>query len=98
MVRGTRTLTPYSEVPMPDRKTSTRAASASAKVLSNPKATSAAKSAAGSALSQTGRVANTGARAASLAGKALASEKTSPRGRKAAGSALSQAPRKSAKK
>ncbi len=80
---------------MPARKTSTRAATAAAKVLNNPEATKAAKSSAGSALSQTGRAAKTGERVASLAGRALSAAKTSPRGRKAAGSALSQAPRKS---
>jgi len=76
------------------RQTRKEAASAAAFVLQNPKTTQAAKSAAGSALSQTGRPARTGKKAASSAGKALTAAKTSPRGRSAAASALAQAPRK----
>jgi len=86
-----------SEAIMAVRKTGAKAATAAARVLNNPKATKAAKTAAGSALSQTGRVAKTGKLAASAAGKALSAQKTSPRGRKAAGSALTQSPRKKAK-
>jgi hypothetical protein len=75
-------------------QTHKQAASAASFVLKNPKATKAAKSAAGSALAQTGRPARTGKAAASSAGKALSRKVTSPRGRTAAASALAQTPRK----
>ncbi|MEP7343815.1 MAG: hypothetical protein ABI877_01050 [Gemmatimonadaceae bacterium] len=82
---------------MPTRKrsqTRKQAATAAAKVLRNPKAKADTKSAAASALSQTGRRATTGRKAASAAGKALARKSTLPRGKKAAASALAQTPRK----
>ena len=90
-------LTTMSEATHGSAQDGNKAATAAARVLNNPKATKAAKTAAGSALSQTGRVAKTGKVAASAAGKALSAQKTSPRGRKAAGSALAQSPRKKAK-
>ncbi len=79
-------------------RTSNKAASAASKTLRNPKAIPSARTAAASALSQTGRPARTGLRAASAAGRALAKRATSPTGRRAAGSALAQAPRPRRKK
>jgi hypothetical protein len=75
-------------------RTGKRAATAASRTLRNPKATGAAKAAAGSTLGQTGRAARTGTRAASAAGRALARKVTSREGRKSAGSALAQTPRK----
>jgi hypothetical protein len=80
-------------------RTGKLAARAASKTLRNPKAIPSAKTAAGSALSQTGRAARTGARAASAAGRALAKAATSPAGRRAAASALAQtSSRKKARK
>ena len=73
-------------------KTGRKAATAAGRTLRNPKAIPSARTAAASALSQTGRSARTGPRAASAAGRALAKKVTSPAGRKAAASALSQTP------
>ncbi len=75
-------------------RTGSKAASAASKTLRNPKAIPSAKTAAASALSQTGRRARTGSRAASAAGRALAKRATSPAGRRAAASARSQAPKR----
>ncbi|MBF0155107.1 MAG: hypothetical protein HQL64_15315 [Magnetococcales bacterium] len=74
--------------------TGKRAASAAARTLRNPNASQAAKSAAGSALAQTGNAKVTGPKAASAASKALKSPGTSKAGKSAAGSALTQRPNK----
>lgn len=80
------------------RQTGARAATAASKTLRNPKAIPSAKTAAASALAQTGRPARTGPKAASAAGRALAKKATSPAGRKAAASALSQSKRRPKRK
>ena len=70
--------------------TSPKAASAASKTLRNPNASPTAKSAAGSALAQTGNDKVTGKQAASAAGKALSNPSTSKAGKSAAASALTQ--------
>lgn len=75
--------------------TSKRAASAASIVLQNPNASKAAKSAAGSALSQRkAPVKVTSTKAATAASKALRSSSTSKKAKTAAGSALTQKPDK----
>ena len=74
------------------RQTSPRAASAAGKTLANPSSTKAERSAAASALAQTGTRDQTGSRAASAAGKTLANPSSTKTERSAAASALSQAP------
>lgn len=73
-------------------RTSKKAASAAGKTLTNPKASRSAKSAAASALAQTGNNKVTGKKAGTAASKALSSSKGSKAGKSAAGSALTQRP------
>lgn len=73
---------------MATKKTSKAAASKAAKTLSNPKAMAKQKSAAASALAQTGNRKVTGKTAASKASKAIKSG--SQAAKSAAGSALGQ--------
>lgn len=87
-------LLPAGRANMANEKTSRKAASAAAKVLSNPKSTPAAKSAAGSALTQRGSTEVTGKAAASKAAKVLSSPTASKAAKSAAGSALTQRPSK----
>ena len=80
---------------MANEKTGRKAASTAAKVLRNPKSTAAAKSAAGSALTQRNSPKEvTSKAAASKAGKVLANPKSSKAAKSAAGSALTQRPAK----
>lgn len=82
---------------MPRRKgetTGPRAASAAGKTLTSPHASKAAKSAAASALAQTGTADVTGAKAASAAAKTLANPNASKAPKSAAVSALTQRPGK----
>jgi len=75
--------------------TSKKAASAASKVLRNPDTSKAAKSSAGSALSQSKEPAKTTSRAvASVASKVLQSVGSSKGSKTAAGSALTQVVRK----
>ena len=77
-----------------NESTGGRAASAAAKALRSPNASTAAKSAAGSALTQRRSAEVTGAKAASNAARTLASPKVSKAVKSAAGSALTQHPGK----
>ncbi|WP_130472209.1 hypothetical protein [Candidatus Magnetaquicoccus inordinatus] len=70
--------------------TSPRADTAASKTLRNPNASSATKSAAGSALAQAGNDKVTGKQAASAAGKTLSNPSTSKAGKSAAALALTQ--------
>jgi hypothetical protein len=72
--------------------TGPRAASAAAKTLSSPTAGKAAKSAAGSALTQVHSKVVTGPKAATAAARTLSNPGTSPAAKSAAGSALTQRP------
>ncbi|MBL7004356.1 MAG: hypothetical protein ISR69_10055 [Gammaproteobacteria bacterium] len=75
--------------------TSKRAATAASKVLQNPNTSKAAKSAAGSALSQRkAPVKVSSAKAATAASKTLSSSSTSKKAKTSAGSALTQKPDK----
>ncbi|MDA9095248.1 hypothetical protein N9J88_02460 [Porticoccaceae bacterium] len=75
--------------------TSKRVASKASKVLTNPKSSKAAKSAAGSTLSQTKSPAKvTSKKAASAASKTLRDPKATKAEKSAAASALTQAPDK----
>lgn len=74
------------------RQTSKRAASAAGKTLANPRSTKAERSAAASALTQTGSREQTGSRAASAASRTLANPRSTKVERSAAASALSQTP------
>ncbi|VUD69376.1 hypothetical protein TDB9533_04743 [Thalassocella blandensis] len=75
--------------------TGKKAASAASKVLRNPNSSKAAKSAAGSALSQTKSPPKvTSKKAATAASKTLRSKSTSKTSKTAAGSALTQRPNK----
>lgn len=83
---------------MASEKTGQKAASAAGRVLSNPKSSSAAKSAAGSALTQRGSTKETTSKAAaSKAAKVLSSPTASKAAKSAAGSALTQRPGKKAR-
>ena len=78
--------------------TGKRVASAASKVLRNPSASKAAKSAAGSALSQTKAPKKvTSAKAGSAASKVLRRSGASKAAKSAAGSALTQRPNRSEK-
>ncbi len=77
---------------MTGRKTSPSAASSAARTLNNPRATGAEKSAAGSALAQSGNNKQTSARAASAAAKTLTDPRATRAEKAAAGSALAQRP------
>ena len=70
--------------------TGPRAASAAAKTLSSPTAGKAAKSAAGSALTQVRSKEVTGPKAATAAARTLSNPGTSPAAKSGAGSALTQ--------
>lgn len=72
--------------------TGKRAASAAARTLRNPSASKAAKSAAGSALTQRKSTEVTSRKAASAAAKTLRSPSASKAAKSAAGSALTQRP------
>lgn len=74
--------------------TGRKAASAASKVLKNPKASPAAKTAAASALTQSRSAEATSAKAASAAAKTLANPKASKAEKTAAASALTQRPDK----
>lgn len=74
------------------RRTGQRAASAAGKTLASPNATKAEKSAAASALAQTGSSDQTGRRAASAAGRTLGSANATKAEKSAAASALAQTP------
>lgn len=74
----------------PSETTSPKAATAASKTLRNPNASPAAKSAAGSALAQTGNNKVTGRQAATNAGKTLSSTTAGKAGKSAAASALTQ--------
>lgn len=75
--------------------TGKKAATAASKVLRNPKTSKAAKSAAGSALSQRKAPPKvTSAKAATAASKTLRNKSTSKTSKTAAGSALTQRPGK----
>jgi len=76
------------------RQTGPRAASAAGKTLGSSSATKAQKSAAASALAQTGSLDQTGPRAASAAGKTLGSSGASKAAKSAAASALAQTPKR----
>lgn len=81
---------------MANEKTGRKVASAAAKVLGNAKSTAAAKSAAGSALTQRGSAKEVTSKAvASKAAKVLSSPSASKAAKSAAGSALTQRPNKS---
>jgi hypothetical protein len=75
-----------------NEKTGRAAASAAGRTLSNPLASAAAKSAAGSALTQRGSNEVTSKAAASKAAKTLSSATASKAAKSAAGSALAQRP------
>ena len=72
--------------------TGPRAASAAATTLSSPTAGKAAKSAAGSALTQVHSKEVTGPKAATAAARTLSNARASPAAKSAAGSALTQRP------
>lgn len=74
------------------RQTGPAAATAASRTLRSPGATKSEKSAAGSALAQTGSRDQTGSRAASAAGKTLANPASTKSEKSAAASALSQTP------
>jgi hypothetical protein len=72
--------------------TGKRTASAAARTLQGPTASKAAKSAAGSALTQRRSVEVTSSAAASAAARTLTNPKAGPAAKSAAGSALTQRP------
>jgi hypothetical protein len=75
---------------MATRKTSAKVATKSSSVLRSGRTSPKSKSAAGSALSQTGTRKKTGAKAASKASSTLRDGRTGTKSKSAAGSALSQ--------
>lgn len=79
---------------MADKETGRNAASAAARTLRDRNATKPEKSAAASALAQTGNTKETGARAASAAGRTLGDRRATKAERSAAASALSQRSRR----
>lgn len=83
---------------MTGRKTSPGAASSAARTLNNPRATGPEKSAAGSALAQSGNNKQTSPRAAAAAARTLTNPRATSAEKTAAGSALAQAAGKAGKK
>jgi len=77
------------------RQTGARAASAAGRTLRSSSASPAQRSAAASALAQTGNRDQTGSAAASAAGRTLRSPSATSAPRRAAASALSQTPKRS---
>lgn len=83
--------------PMASERTGKKAASNAGRTLGVKKATKAAKSASGSALSQTKSSGVTGKKAASSAGATLGAKKSTKAAKSAAGSTLTQKPTKKAR-
>jgi len=83
---------------MTGKKTSPSAASSAARTLTNARATGAEKSAAASALAQSGTNKQTSPRAATAAAKTLTNPRATRAEKTAAGSALAQAAGKAGKK
>lgn len=77
-----------------NERTSGRVASKASDILRSPTASKAAKSIAGSALSQAGTSKSTSAKVASTAAKALDSDRTGKATKAVAGSVLTQKPKK----
>lgn len=83
---------------MASDRTSKKPAANAGRTLGAKKASESAKSAAGSALSQTKSSGVTGKKAGSSAGTALGAKKSTKAAKSAAGSALTQKPAKKARK